>query len=122
MLDLYYAYQLLIDSALIAAVLSLSQFVVLKAGVFSIAPVGLQAIAAYTTAILQVQQGVNAWLAGAVGVVLSVIVSLLLALPLARLRGVFQAIATLSFVIVVQSLVLVFDGLTGGPVGINGIP
>ena len=122
MIELFYSYQLLIDAAMIAALLALSQFIVLKAGLFSIAPVGLQAVAAYAAAILQVRNGFGPWTAAAIGILMAVAVSLLLAIPLARLRGVFQAIATLSFVIVVQACLLIFVDLTGGPNGINGIP
>ena len=46
----------------------------------------------------------------------------LLSVPLARLRGVFQAIATLAFVQIVVSLCLYFENLTGGPQGFNNIP
>ena len=46
----------------------------------------------------------------------------ILALPLARLRGVFQAIATLAFVQIVVAIGLYADSLTGGAVGLNAIP
>lgn len=122
MSDFYTRYQFLIEPGMISAILALSQFIVLKAGVFSVAPVGLAAISGYTTAILQLDHGVNPWTSMVVGITAAVAVSLLLAIPLAHLRGIFQAIATLSFVIVVQSSILVFGEITGGPSGLNGIP
>jgi len=42
--------------------------------------------------------------------------------PLARLRGVYQAIASLAFVEVVVALILYFENLTGGPLGFHNIP
>jgi len=116
------SYQLLFATAMIAAVMALSQFVVLKADVFSVAPIGIQAIGAYLSGYLQVARGWSAFPSLLVAVVAGLVVSLVLAVPLARLRGIFQAIATLSVVILVQSLILIFDGVTGGPNGINGIP
>lgn len=55
-------------------------------------------------------------------VVLSTLCAIVIALPLARLRGVFQAIATLAFVQIVLSVAQNATGLTNGALGINGIP
>jgi branched-chain amino acid transport system permease protein len=60
-----------------------------------------------------------ALLGGAAAALLS---GLILSLPLARLKGHFQAVATVAFVEIIVSLALYFDGVTGGPRGINGIP
>jgi branched-chain amino acid transport system permease protein len=104
------------------ALLALSQFVVLRAGVFSLATPGLAAMGAYTAGGLTLRFG----LPPAVTVVCAGLVALagamLLALPLARLRGVFQAIATLAFVQILISLALYAEPLTGGATGLNGIP
>jgi branched-chain amino acid transport system permease protein len=54
--------------------------------------------------------------------VLSTGVSLLLGWPLSRLRGIFQAVSTLAFVLVLQTMMLDLSGLTGGSFGLNGIP
>jgi branched-chain amino acid transport system permease protein len=42
--------------------------------------------------------------------------------PLARLRGVYQAIASLAFVEILVALILYFENLTGGPLGFHNIP
>src|SRR5690606_6352563 len=83
-------YQYLIEAGMISALLALSQYVVLKAGVFSVAPVGLGAVAAYCTAVLQLSYGLNPWMGIVAGTTLAIVVSLLIAAPLARLRGIFQ--------------------------------
>jgi branched-chain amino acid transport system permease protein len=55
-------------------------------------------------------------------VLLSTAVATVLAFPLAALRGPFQAIATLAFVLIVQSAALILSPITGGATGLNGIP
>ena len=95
---------------------------VLRAGVFSIGSAGFASIGAYGVGILVKNQGMNAILALLLATLMGCVGGFLLSVPLARLRGVFQAIATLAFVQIVVSLCLYFDTLTGGPQGFNNIP
>jgi branched-chain amino acid transport system permease protein len=95
---------------------------VLRAGVFSIGSAGFACIGAYAVGILVKNQGVHPLLALLLAVLIGCVGGFLLSIPLARLRGVFQAIATLAFVQIVVSLCLYFDDLTGGPQGFNNIP
>ena len=122
MIDMLLAYRSLLDLVLLNALLAFSQYIVLRAGVFSIATAGLTAIGAYTAA-----NAVQAWawpagLGLLAGVALATSAALLIAMPLARLRGVFQAIATLAFVQLVLSVTQNATALTGGALGMNGIP
>jgi branched-chain amino acid transport system permease protein len=112
----------LFNHILFEILFALSQFIVLRAGVFSVATPGLVAIGAYSSAILHMQYGVPIWLALVVAGVLGIVVGLLLSIPLARLRGIYTAIATIAFIQIVISLNLYFDGVTGGARGINSIP
>jgi branched-chain amino acid transport system permease protein len=112
----------LIELALLHAGFACAQFLVLKAGVFSVAIAGLAAIGAYGSAVLSTRYGVPPGLALIAGAALAGLVSMALAAPLARLRGVYQAIATLAFVQIVLSLNLYAEGLTGGAMGLNNIP
>ena len=121
-LDYLVAYRSLLDLVLTNAVLAWSQYVVLRAGVFSIATAGLASIGGYLAAITVVSWGWPAPLGLVLAVAASTATALLLALPLARLRGVFQAIATLAFVQLVLSAAQNATGLTNGALGINGIP
>jgi len=107
---------------LINCLLGLSQYVVLRAGVFSVATAGLAGIGAYASALLHMRAGLPVPLALASAAMLGLVVALLLSVPLARLRGVYQAMATLAFVQIVLSLNLSTTGLTGGALGINAIP
>lgn len=111
----------LAEIMLVNCLLGLSQYVVLRAGVFSVATAGLAGIGAYAAALLQMRAGWPVPLALLTSAALGLVVALILSFPLAKLRGVYQAIATLAFVQIVLSLNLASE-LTGGAVGLNGIP
>lgn len=116
------AYQPLLDHVLLDIVLALSQYIVLRAGVFSLATAGIAAVGAYASAVLVQSHGLPVPAALAVAVVLGAGVGLLLSVPLARVRGIYQAIATLAFGQIVISVLLFMDATTGGAMGMNGIP
>ena len=122
MMNFFFTYQSLFDHILVNALLAMSQYVVLRAGVFSLGSAGFAALGAYGTALLITKAGVPPVLAIAVGTLIGTAASALLALPLSRLRGVFQAVATLAFVQIVLSATLNWESLTNGALGINGIP
>jgi branched-chain amino acid transport system permease protein len=82
----------------------------------------MASIGAYAAAILTTRMGWHYLASLAAALVLGAAVGLLLSWPLARLRGVFQAIATLAFVQVVMAFALYSDNLTGGAMGLNAIP
>lgn len=112
----------LIEFLLLHSGYALSQYVVLRAGVFSIASAGFAAVGAYGAAILTMRFGLPPLLSVMIASATGCLLGLALALPLARLRGVYQAIATLAFVQIVLSLNLFLDGVTGGASGLNGVP
>lgn len=122
MIDLFYAYRPLFDFILINCGLALSQYIVLRAGVFSLASAGFAAIGAYTAAILTMRAGVGLWLGLFIALLAGGLAGAILAVPLARLRGIFQAIATLAFVQIVMSLNLYAEPITGGAAGLTAIP
>ena len=122
MIDILLAYRSLLDLVLLNAMLAFSQYVVLRAGVFSVATAGLAAIGAYTAANAAVAWGWPAPFGLLVAVAAATLAAVLVAVPLARLRGVFQAIATLAFVQLVLSVTQNATSLTGGALGMNGIP
>lgn len=99
-----------------------SQYIALRAGVFSMATAGFAAIGAYTAGILSVRLGLPSGLGIVAGTLLGMGAALVLALPLSKLRGVYQAIATVAFVQIIVSLNIYLEGLTGGAMGLNGIP
>jgi len=115
-------YQSLFDHMLVNMLLAMSQYIVLRAGVFSLGTAGFTALGAYGSAILITKAGWPPAFAIVFGVALGTLASALLALPLARLRGVFQAVATLAFVQIVLSGTQNWQSLTNGALGISGIP
>src|SRR6187399_242621 len=98
MMNFIYTYQPLFDYFLLAVGFAYSQQMVLRAGVFSIGSAGFASIGAYAVGILVKNHGMNALLALVLATVIGCVGGFLLSIPLARLRGVFQAIATLAFV------------------------
>lgn len=122
MISFYYSNQPVIDFFLIAVGLGYSQQIALKAGVFSIATAGFSALGAYTAAILVTRYGFHPFAAIGASALMGIASAWLLSVPLARLRGAFQAIATLAFVQVVIALLLYFESFTGGALGIPNIP
>ena len=115
-------YQSLLDLVLLNCGLALSQFAVLRAGVFSVATPALASIGAYAAGISALRWGAGTAVGLLVATAAGTLAALLLSLPLARLRGVFQAIATVAMVQIVLSLALYATDLTGGANGLNGIP
>jgi branched-chain amino acid transport system permease protein len=122
MMELFAPHLPLLDLIFIGTGYALSQAIVFRAGTFSVASSGFAALGAYCAAILTVKQGVHPAAAVAMGTMLGLLAGLLLAMPLARLRGVYQAIASLAFVEVIVALILYFEDLTGGPLGFHNIP
>ena len=92
------------------------------AGQVSLGQAGFMAIGGYTASVLAVGYGVPPLLGTLAGLVLSLICAAVLALGTMRLRGVYLAIATLAFSLLVDSLAVGLEGLTGGPSGLVGIP
>ena len=122
MIDFFIAYRPVVDLFLLSVGFAFSQWIVLRAGAFSVANAALTSIGAYTAAILTVDHGVHWSVSLVAATLVGALVGIVLSLPLARLRGVYQAIATLAFVQVVVSLTLYAEGLTHGALGFNGIP
>jgi branched-chain amino acid transport system permease protein len=92
------------------------------AGQVSLGQGGFMAIGGYTAAILAVKYGWPPLAGTAAGIVLSVLCALLLSLTTMRLRGVYLALATLAFGLLVDSLATGMMDVTGGPSGLVGIP
>lgn len=122
MIDFFFTYQSLIDHVLVYSLLAMSQYIVLRAGTFSVGTAAFAAIGAYGTAILATRAAWPPVAAIAAAVVLATLLSAIMAIPLARLRGVFQAVATMALVQVVVTVNLNWEDVTRGALGISGIP
>ena len=122
MSDFFLIHQPVINLIVIFGIMAYSQGLALKAGIFSVATTGIALICAYFSAISTVRYGLHPFLAATLAVVIGAIAGGLISIPLAALRGVYQAIATLAFVQIILSLCMYFDSVTGGVLGFNNIP
>ncbi len=91
-------------------------------GIVSLAQPVFYAIGAYSTAYLTVEVKANAFLAAIVGVALSTAIAYLLGRPILGLGGFYLALATLALTIIGTVLYLELTSITGGALGIGGIP
>jgi branched-chain amino acid transport system permease protein len=105
----------------INALLSLSLYVTLSAGQLSLGNAAFAGLGGYTAGVLSMHYGAPYLLSLAAGAVLPGLVGIVLGLPVLRLRGVFLAMATLSFGEVVR-IAAVNLQITGGAEGLVGIP
>lgn len=121
MLEWFQANQFFIDITLISTLLVMSVFVVFHAGVFSLASIGFMAVGAYGTAILTTKSGWPVWAGIVAGVICASIVALIVGLLVARLSGIYLALATFALAQAILVTIRELD-VTNGVQGIIGIP
>ncbi|MDB5958149.1 branched-chain amino acid ABC transporter permease [Ramlibacter sp.] len=91
------------------------------AGEVNFGPTFLIGLGAYTAGILdaRLSPGVSLWLCVVAGAVAAVIGGVVLALPALRVRGPYFGLTTLVAVLMLQNMIVVFAGLTGGEIGLS---
>ncbi len=92
-----------------------------EAGLVSVAAAAFYGLGAYGSALLITGFGVNFFLALLVGMVVSGAGALLIGLVLSRFRGDFYVLGTVGFNIIVWSIMLNWQDVTHGPLGVPGI-
>lgn len=92
------------------------------AGQISLGHAAFFGLGAYGSAIATVTFGLPAWPSMFGVAVLVALVALLVGVPTLRLSGHYLAMATLGCNIVVHTIMLQWDQVTGGPSGFPGIP
>lgn len=92
------------------------------AGQVSLGQAGFMAIGGYTTGYMTTQMEMAPILALLVGASISLIAALLLSMITMRLRGLYLALATLAFGLLIDSCAVGLVDITGGPSGMVGIP
>ena len=112
---------LVITGILFIAVLGLD-LLMGYAGQVSLGHAGFMAVGGYTAAILATRSGLAPLAATGAGIALSLAVALVLSLVTARLRGLYLALATLAFGLLVDSVAVGLTDVTGGPSGLVAIP
>jgi branched-chain amino acid transport system permease protein len=104
------------------ALLALSIYLTLSCGMLAMANAAFMGIGAYTSAILTMNYGAPFPVAIAGGMAAPAVVAFLIGKPTLRLSGVYLAMATLAFGEVVRIFILNTENVTGGALGLNGIP
>jgi branched-chain amino acid transport system ATP-binding protein/branched-chain amino acid transport system permease protein len=91
-------------------------------GLVSLGQAGLSALGSYTGAILATRLGFDI-IASCVGAaILSAAFGVLLAYPTVRVKGVYLAVVTIAFGIIVENVAIEWQSLTGGTMGLTSIP
>jgi branched-chain amino acid transport system permease protein len=106
----------------INALLALSIYLTLSCGMLAMANAAFMGIGAYTAALLTMNYDTPYIVSIAAGMAAPAVVAFLIGKPTLRLSGVYLAMATLAFGEVVRIVVLNTDSITGGALGLNGIP
>lgn len=114
-------YEAVFQLALIYVLLAFSVHIAAKVGMFSLAGVACYGVGAYATGYLTMN-GAPIVLGIAVSVMGTGLIGLLLAFVLARLQGLYLAMATFALVLLVQILAVEWESVTGGALGLLGLP
>ncbi|MEW6275109.1 MAG: branched-chain amino acid ABC transporter ATP-binding protein/permease [Bacillota bacterium] len=83
---------------------------------------GLYGIGAYTSALLATKLGLSFWVALPLSILVAAVFGVILGFPSLRIRGPYLAMVTIGFGIIIEKIMVEWTGLTGGPIGIMGIP
>lgn len=92
------------------------------AGQVSLGQAAFVGVGAYTSAILTTKLGLSPWLALAAGLPLGGLIGVIVGIPLLKLRGHYLAMGTLGFGMIANIVLVQWEGLTAGTVGIMSIP
>ena len=92
------------------------------AGQVSLGQAGFMAIGGYTSGYLAINYDIAPVLSILAGIGVSLSCALVLSVVTLRLRGLYLALATLAFGLLVDSCAVGFLDITGGPSGLVGIP
>ncbi|WP_298257838.1 ABC transporter permease [Bradyrhizobium sp.] len=92
------------------------------AGQVSLGQAGFMAIGGYTSGYLAINTEIAPALSIFAGIGVSLACALVLSVVTLRLRGLYLALATLAFGLLIDSCAVGFIDITGGPSGLVGIP
>jgi ABC-type branched-subunit amino acid transport system ATPase component/ABC-type branched-subunit amino acid transport system permease subunit len=91
-------------------------------GLVSLGQAGLFALGGYTAAVLSTRYGFGLLGSGLAAIVLSSLFGVLLAYPTVRVRGVYLAVVTIAFGVIIENVAIEWQSVTGGTTGMSGIP
>ncbi|MGW8813038.1 branched-chain amino acid ABC transporter ATP-binding protein/permease [Gordonia terrae] len=114
------AYDFLIRDTLVLILVGASIYILFNAGFFAVPQIGFMAIGAYTSALVTLHAELPLVLSLVCAVFMGSVFGAVLGLVLARLNGVYLAIATVGFSEMVR-VTLRNAEITGGPSGLVGV-
>lgn len=91
-------------------------------GLVSLGQAGLFALGAYTSSILATRLGFDMLSSTLCAAIVTGLFGVLLAWPSVRVRGVYLAVVTIAFGIIVENVAIEWQSLTGGTTGLSAIP
>ncbi|MFC0220747.1 branched-chain amino acid transport system permease protein [Pseudochelatococcus lubricantis] len=120
--EFWAVYSNLILTLGINALLALSIWLTLACGLLALANAAFMGIGAYAGALATMNYDSPFALSLVVAMAAPSLVALAIGVPVLRLGGVYLAMATLGFGEVVRVVILNTESITGGALGLNGIP
>jgi branched-chain amino acid transport system permease protein len=112
----------LLAQIMIFGLLALSAELLLgNTGLFSLCQASFFAVAAYTTAILQVRHGIGTALAAPAGILAGTMLAVIFAFAV-RTRGVYFILITLAFGYIIWGVAYRWASFTGGDNGVTNVP
>jgi branched-chain amino acid transport system permease protein len=121
LMSFWQTYNTLIYTVLVHGMLALSIYITLACGQLSLGNAAFMGIGAYTAALFTLKLNAPFAVALLAGATLPAFIALIIGAPVLRLSGVYLAMATLGFGEVVR-VVFLNMSITGGSLGLNGIP
>lgn len=116
----YNAHLILVQGTFVILLLALSIQIPIRLGVFSFAGVGFYGLGEYTSAIATIRYQWPPYFAIGAGMVLASAVAVLLGLIVRRLSGLYLAMATIAFDLILTVVITNGGSLTGGASGLYG--
>jgi len=114
----YVVYMINLSCVAIVAALGLN-ILTGYAGQISLGHAAFVAVGAYSTAILSSRFNMPFWICLPASGIFTALVGLLVGFPCLRLKGFYLAMATMAFGVVVEYIIIAWEGLTGGVRGIS---
>jgi branched-chain amino acid transport system permease protein len=121
MIDFFNSNQVLVQATLSGLILALSIQVPLRMGVFSFAGAGSNGLGGYAAALLIIHLDLNAYEAVGLAIVICAFVGLLLGLVISRLHGLYLAMATVAFDLIIGVVAINGGTFTGESTGLFGV-
>lgn len=91
-------------------------------GLLSVAHAAFYGIGAYISTLFVMKLGINFFIALPLGIIFTMLLSLMVSAPSIRLKGDYFILATMGFQAVIYGILYNWVSLTRGPYGIPGIP